>query len=302
MTLVLLFLIMNLGAGAASDSKPGEALNVIASGGTPDVVLIPGLSGCAYGFRHVLPLVEAAGLSWVVIEPLAIGGSPRPAQADYSLTAQADRVAAVLDRFEAGPVVVLGHGVSASIALRLALRRPDLVQAVVSVEGAAIENAATPTVERSLKWAALAAKFGGGRILRDRFKSDMEDASGDRSWVTGYTVRKYFAHANRDLPAAIAALRAMARAEEPQTLRDKLAQIPCPVLLMLGGAPHACAVSPDEEALLREGLRGFACQTVPGAGHFIFEEQPTVVATAIIRLATTEMSVSTQQGSLLCVQ
>lgn len=303
MAIIIALLIIILGTGVALGTEPGEKLNVSANSDTPDVVLIPGLSGCAYGFRQVLPLLEAADLSWAIIEPLGIGGSPRPAEAAYSLTAQSDRVAAVLDNLKSPPVIVLGHGVSASIALRLALRRPDLVRAVISIEGGADENAATPTVQRSLKWASLAAKLGGGRILRDRFKSDMEGASGDHSWVTGYTVRKYFSHANRDLSGAIDALRAMAQADEPQSLRDHLGQISCPVLLMLGGAPHASSLEPSEQAVLSEGLPDFTTRIIPGAGHFIFEEQPDAVAQAIIGLATMELTVTTtEQGSLSCAQ
>ncbi len=302
MLLVLALLIVNLGAAVTAGIPADEILNVTTGEGSPDVILIPGLSGCAYGFRGLLPRLEAEGLSWAIIEPLAIGGSPRPEGADYSLTAQADRIAGVLDRISTGPTVVLGHGVSASIALRLALRRPELVRAVLSIEGAPHENAATPKVESSLKLAALVAKIGGGRLLRNRFKDDLEAASGDRSWITRYTVRKYFAHANRDLSAAISALRAMARAEEPQSLQDNLANISCPVVLLKGGAVHDGAITPAEETIMRDGLPDFESRTVAGSGHFIFEEQPAVVATVLINLAATKMAAVPRQRSESCVQ
>ena len=302
MNIILALLVINLSAGLAIEVAPGETLNVTASDGAPDVVLLPGLSGCAFGFRNLVPLLEAADLNWAVIEPLAIGASARPENADYSLTTQADRIATVLDRIGKRPVVVLGHGVSASIALRLALRRPDLVLAVVAIEGGPHESAATPKVEQSLKWAKIVAQLGGGRLLRDRFEKDLREASGDDSWVTRYAVRKYFSHANRDLPAAITALRAMSQATEPQTLRDKLADIPCAVLLLNGGADHAGGLSVAEQDLLARGLPDFQTRTVPGAGHFIFEEQPGVVAEALIQLAVTHLAVSTPTGSSSCVQ
>ena len=302
MTIVLALLVLNLGAGQAIEVAAGEALNVTTSGGAPEVVLLPGLSGCAFGFRNLVPQLEAADLQWAVIEPLAIGGSARPENADYSLTAQADRIAAVLDRIADRPVVVLGHGVSASIALRLALRRPDLVHAVLAIEGGPQESAATPTVQQSLKWAKIVAKVGGGRLLRNRFESDLKAASGDDSWVTRFTVRKYFCHADRNLPAAITALRAMAQANEPQALRDNLPQIHCPVVLMNGGAPHRGGLSEAEQNTLEQGLPHFELQTVAGAGHFVFEEQPTAVAQALVKLAVTELAAAPQTGSSSCVQ
>src|SRR5688572_5480302 len=77
-----------------------ESLQVTVAGGeagTP-VVLIPGLFGSAFAYRTVLPRLTAAGYRAIVIEPLGIGASPRPERADYSLTAQADRIATALDR------------------------------------------------------------------------------------------------------------------------------------------------------------------------------------------------------------
>src|SRR6266508_5697792 len=75
----------------------GERLHVVESGAGEPVVLVPGLLGSAFGFRKlIVPLVER-GHRVIVIEPLGFGGSSKPARADYSLTAQADRVATVLE-------------------------------------------------------------------------------------------------------------------------------------------------------------------------------------------------------------
>ena len=58
---------------------------------------IPGLFGSRFGFRNVVPRLTEAGYRVIVIEPLGIGSSARPEGSDYSLTAQADRIAVVLD-------------------------------------------------------------------------------------------------------------------------------------------------------------------------------------------------------------
>jgi pimeloyl-ACP methyl ester carboxylesterase len=75
---------------------PLESLRVTTAGAGETVVLVPGLFGSAFGYRHLLELLPAAGFRVVVIEPLGIGRSSRPERANYSLTAQADRLAAVL--------------------------------------------------------------------------------------------------------------------------------------------------------------------------------------------------------------
>src|SRR2546428_3072385 len=116
-----------------------ESLQVAVVGaeaGTP-VVLIPGLFGSAFAYRKVVPRLTEAGYRAVVIEPLGVGGSGRPERADYSLTAQADRVAGALDALGMTHAVVVAHSTSASIAYRLALPRPRLARPLPALQGGA---------------------------------------------------------------------------------------------------------------------------------------------------------------------
>jgi len=117
-----------------------ESLWVTQMGEGQPVVFIPGLFGSAYGFRRVLPLLAALGFRAIVIEPLGIGFSARPEKADYSLNAQADRIAKVLERLDVRGAVMVPHQIGASMVFRLAYRRPELVRAIVSLEGGASES------------------------------------------------------------------------------------------------------------------------------------------------------------------
>jgi pimeloyl-ACP methyl ester carboxylesterase len=112
---------------------PSESLAVQVAGratGAP-VVLVPGLFGSAFGFRKLVPLLTAAGYRVVVVEPLGIGSSSRPRKANYSLTAQAGRIAAVLDSLRVRGVLLVAHSIGGSEAFRLAYHRPDLVRGLV---------------------------------------------------------------------------------------------------------------------------------------------------------------------------
>jgi pimeloyl-ACP methyl ester carboxylesterase len=295
MNLLMLILMLNLGAAQTHEVAPGQNLTVISEGAGDPVVLLPGLSGCAYGFRKIVPELHGLGYRTVIIEPLGMGSSSRPKGADYTLTAQADRVAAVMDHLEIKNAVIVGHGVSASVALRLAYRRPDLAGSVLSIEGGPYESAATPALDRSLKVAAIVARLGAGRLLRDKYKSNLEDASGDPSWIDRRTLGRYLKNIDRDLNEFIAALRAMAGSTEPEPLRENLSRISCPVLLLCGGAPHAGTLTPAEISIMEEGLAEFETRSVPGAGHFIFEEQPAVVVEAVNSFRNSE-------GRMSCAQ
>src|ERR1051325_917076 len=114
-----------------------ESLAVATAGVGDPVVLIPGLFGSEFGFRKLVPLLNAAGYRTIVIEPLGVGSSGRPAHADYSLTAQADRIAAVLDSLGVRGALVIAHSIGGAEAVRLACRRPHLVRGPRSLPGGA---------------------------------------------------------------------------------------------------------------------------------------------------------------------
>jgi pimeloyl-ACP methyl ester carboxylesterase len=262
-----------------------EYLSVSMTGTGVPVVLVPGLFGSRYTFRRLTPLLADAGFRPVVIEPLGIGASARPARADYSLTAQADRMAAALDSLGVRHAIVAAHAVSVSIALRLALRRPDLVAGVVALDGGPAEAAATPGFRRAMRLAPLLRLFGGTGTIRKRVHKYMLTASRDTSWVTPETVDGYTADAARDLGATLDAFTGMARAREPQLLIPALDSIRAPVRLVAGAWPHEGAVPPAEITLMAERLRSFAVDSLPDVGHFAFEENPAAVVASVRRVA-----------------
>src|SRR5438876_6497956 len=163
---------------------PAESLSVEATGRGDPVVLIPGLFGSAFGFRKLVPLLVDAGYRAIVIEHLGVGASARPEKANYSLTSQADRIAAVLDSLHVRHALVLAHSLGGSEAFRLAYRRPDLVRALLSIEGGPTEKAITPAFKRALRFAPWIKLFGGIRPSRRKHRGIPIGSSGDARWVT----------------------------------------------------------------------------------------------------------------------
>src|SRR5918995_771026 len=153
-TVAAVLALLTLAASAAAEEKQiqvaeGERLRVVDSGAGEPIVLVPGLLGSAFAFRKLSARLVGAGHRVIVVEPLGFGGSSRPKTADYSLTAQADRIAAVLEALGVEPAVVVAHAVGGSMALRLACRHPERVRAVVSLDGGPAEAAATPGLRRA---------------------------------------------------------------------------------------------------------------------------------------------------------
>lgn len=253
----------------------------------PPVVLLPGLFGSAFAFRQLTPRLEAAGYRVLVVEPPGIGDAPRPRGVDYSLTAQAARVARALDTVGVRGAIVVAHAISGSIAYRLAVRRPDLVAGIVSLDGGPAEAAATPGFRRAMKFAPWIKFFGGARLVRRKVASYLRNSSGDPAWVTDSVIDGYTAGAGRDIDATLYAFIGMAGARETGLLQPHLAEIRCPVRLLLGGVPHAGSPPASEVAELAAALRVFAVDSLPGVGHFAYEERPAAVVAAVDRVRRT---------------
>lgn len=263
---------------------PGESIAVSITGHGDPVVLLPGLFGSAFGFRRVTPLMVNAGYQVLTVEPLGLGGSSRPRDADYSLTAQAERVAAVLDTLALENAIIVGHSISGSIAMRLAVMRPDLVAGLISIEGGPAEEATTPGFRRSMVFAPLLKLFGGKGLVRNEVRRRLVSASADPSWVTEDILDGYTADATRDVGATLDAFKGMAKSSEPWLLAEVLGEIRSPMRLLLGMAPHSAEVPREQVELLRNSVATFAIDKVADVGHFIFEERPEAVMATLLLL------------------
>src|SRR6185503_8239704 len=195
--------------------------------------------------------------------------------------AQSDRVARTLDQLSIKRALFVAQSSGAAIAFRLAVKRPDLVRGLLSIDGGPAESAATPGMKKAFK-------FGGGLVkltmdesrLRHEVRREIVKNSGDTSWVTDAVIRGYTA----DLGGSIDAFHQMAKSKENTSLADRLQHCLAPVVLLVGTVDHPSGVPDEQRQLLRTKLRAFNTETVRGAGQFIQEEQPAVVLSAVTRL------------------
>jgi pimeloyl-ACP methyl ester carboxylesterase len=263
----------------------GEVLRTTSFGSGRPVVLIPGLFGAAFGYRKIVgPLVEL-GYRAIVVEPLGFGWSSHPRRANYSLSAQTTRIAAVLDSLGVHKALIVAHSTGGSIALRLAYQRPDLVEGILSIDGGPAEAAATPGLRRAMRFGGLLTK---ALLQPDAFRSEVRREivanSSDTSWVTPEVVGGYTEGATADLPGAIDAWQGMAKSVESESLLARLGECKVPVRLIIGAVPHASGVGADQIDLLHERLTDFAIESVAGSGQYIQEEQPAAVIAALEEL------------------
>src|SRR5919108_4407783 len=107
----------------------GRRLQYLVGGeGTP-LVLVHGLGGSATNWCELAPLLAASHR--LVIPNLPGHAGSDPLGKGQGLEAYAEHVAAVMEHEDAAPAPVIGHSLGGLVALRLALRRPDAVSALV---------------------------------------------------------------------------------------------------------------------------------------------------------------------------
>ena len=265
---------------------PGEILRTTSIGTGQPLVLIPGLFGAAYTYRMLTGPLAAEGYQTIVVEPLGYGWSSHPKDADYSYTAQTARVSSALDSLGIRRALFVAQSSGAAIAFRLAVRRPDLVRGLLSIDGGPAESAATAGMKKAFK-------FGGGLVkfaldeskLRHDVRREIVKNSGDTTWVTDAVIRGYTAGQTADMGGSIDAYQRMSKAKETDSLTDRLHECAMPVRLLVGTVSHPAEVTHDQREMLSDRLPNFRADSVPGSGQYIQEEQPHAVLDAVARLS-----------------
>lgn len=133
--------------------------------GAVPVVFQHGLCGGIQQTAEAFPDDERLRL--VTLECRGHGASPPGAPQDYSIAAFADDVVALIESLRLAPVMLGGISMGASIAMRIAARRPDLVRALILVRPAWVTHAAPANMRPNSEVGDLLAgsEPDGGRAL-----------------------------------------------------------------------------------------------------------------------------------------
>lgn len=120
----------------------GVGLHLYDSGATssqgPTFLLIHGLGDEADSWQKVFPLLAGQGRVLALDLP-GFGRSDHPKRA-YTLNFFADTVVALLEHLKIPQAVLVGNSMGAAVALRVAMRRPDLVARLVLVDGPPVRS------------------------------------------------------------------------------------------------------------------------------------------------------------------
>lgn len=169
--------------------------------------------------------------------------------------------------------------------LRLSLESPERIRGMVSLEGGAADESATPGLRRGLIIAAFVFRiFPSQALMRTRVRNNLENVSADKSWITAEIVDAYMSPWRRSISETLQAYRAMASSKEELRLGTRLDRLKMPVNLLLGMAPHYGGVLAADLAPVEKLVRHLSITRLPSAGHLLHEERPDDVVSAILRM------------------
>jgi pimeloyl-ACP methyl ester carboxylesterase len=256
----------------------GCRLRYLVAGEGDPLVLVHGLGGAAANWLALAPLL-LPGRRLIVPELPGHGGSS-PLPAAPSLSPYADRLGLLLEHERATPAAVVGHSLGGAVALRLALRRPEAVSALVLAAAAGISSAT-----RSARYALTITGIlkPGRKIAPHRRRVARSDllkrlvfgrwGASDPAALPPELVEAFLAGPARHTDT-VSAAKALVRDD----VRTELEHIRCRVLVLWGARDNQLPIDDgfDYARRLRAPLRAIA-----DCGHLLIAERPAACADAI---------------------
>jgi pimeloyl-ACP methyl ester carboxylesterase len=256
----------------------GTRLRYLVAGEGEPLLLVHGLGGAAANWLAVAPLL-LAGRRLLVPELPGHGGSAALPAAP-SLNAYADRLGLLLEHEGLASAAVVGHSLGGAIALRLSIRRPDAVSALV-LAGAAGISSGTRNARYALTITGIVKP--GRRLAPHRWRIARSNAL--KRVVFGRwgasdppALRAELAEAFLSGPArhtdTVSAAQALVR-DDP---RPDLDRVRCRSLVLWGARDNQLPVEDAFDYARRMCAR---LRVIADCGHLLIGERPDACADAI---------------------
>ena len=242
----------------------------------PSLVLIHGFGNSLQSFRLVAPLL-ADDYHVITVDMPGFGLSSKPAQWDYRNANQARVMGDFIRALGLDKVIVGGHSLGGSVALRVAVAEPEVTGLVLMNPG--ILNSGVPAIaqyyvfpmerllakqmgKREFRESMIKGSFIDPDIVTEEVMDNLELTTRSEGYLAGMTTM-------------------MGQYEAPDE-EPLLAEATMPTVIVWGELDKR--KTPAELAQLEAGLPNERTVKVPGVGHYVHEEGPEAVAAGLINL------------------
>jgi len=242
------------------------------------VVLIHGLGGCAANWVEVAPLLSERRR--VLVPELPGHGLSTPLPAVPNLAVFADRIGLVAEREGMLPAAFVGHSLGGTVALRLALRRPGDVNALVLAAGAGLSS-----TSRRVRYGLRILGIIGPR----RFVAPWADSVADSPFLRYAVFGRWgaadplilsraavdgFLEGTRLTSDSVSS----ARAVVADDVRQELGDLRCPTLVLWGARDNQLPLADAFEFARRLDA---PLRVIADCGHLLIGERPDLCVEAI---------------------
>lgn len=290
-------------APAAADAEARQA------------VFVHGLGGSATNWTDLMDLLGqgdrgAPALRGAAIDLPGFGFSPPPPDGDYSLSARAAAVIALIEKLGSWPVHLVGNSLGGAISTRVAARRPDLVRTLTLI------SPALPDLRPRLlpmRLALVSAPGVGTRVLKrlqaiaPQRRTDMtiNDLFANPSLMHPDRRAEAIAEVIRrdGLEYAADALLKSGRAlvneytrQGPGSLWHDATRVTAPTLVIHGS--HDRLVNPVTAARAARSFRYGRVVLLPRIGHVAMMERPDLVAAEMREFLAAAARAESSPGAL----
>jgi pimeloyl-ACP methyl ester carboxylesterase len=254
---------------------PGGDLHVERAGprGAPPVVLIHGWASSVDWWSRLTPLLARRNRV-VEFDLLGHGGSEKPRDG-YSMTEQADRLAAGMRKLGVRRALVAGHSTGGEVAIALAARHPELVRRLVVLDTETDED----QVDTDASTKASVTPFIGELAWRLVSEGQIRDGL-KQAFTDGYEIPQEFVEDFEDLTYTAYKKTYDESAEyvDDGDLERDFRRSRAPAMVIFGSEdrlvdPRAAREYPK--------IRPARVEYVSGAGHAVMVERPAEVARLI---------------------
>ena len=252
------------------------------SGGRP-FVIVHGFTGSRDDFREHVPDLAGLGRT-IALDQRGHGGSTNSGRAeDYTLDGLVADLEAAFEALGIARADLLGHSLGGMVALRFTLAHPKRVASLVLMDTSPsplkmrFSEQARAAISALAREQGMSALLGAMREMASR-NADVPASAKRSEERMGSDV--FWERIRRKLEAMDpVAWDALSQALGRQTsVADRLGEIDCPTLVMVG-AEDLAFLKPSDE--LERGIRGATRVTIPDAAHSPQLENPAAWSAAI---------------------
>ena len=252
----------------------------VANRGT--VLLMHGEPSWSYLYRHMIPLLVAAGFRVVAPDLVGFGKSDKPAsREDYSYERQVDWMSDFVVKSSLSNVTIFAQDWGGLIGLRLVARFPERFLRIV-ISNTALPMGGTGLNETFEKWAThISQKISDWRFVMQASTNRELDEEELRAYVAPFPTEEYKA-ASRAFPQLVPMYDAHASVEENRgAWRRVFLKWKRPLLTLFSDSDP---ISQGGDIIWKRnipGAKGQPHRIVPG-GHFVQEDSPEILVREIV--------------------